>query len=397
MTPEVAKAFASLVVSVMSFLGWSTNEYVNFLPPQVRSEIVSPYREEQSPAASSTPKVTETKKPKTQLPKKTQPQTTAPKVSVQKPAQPKPKVETQETKPQTHISVEPVTPLVPKPVPAPEIKQSGISVEDKVKQSTVNVYCSRIIGNKIQTSTGSGVVIDPSGVIITNAHVAEYFLLAQNGNNTTCYIRTGSPATNSYKAKLVYLPEVWIQRNKNNLNLETLTGTGEDDYALLVITERVSKSAPNIPLSYLDIKKDNFSLDDNIILSAYPAGFSDIKIINTALYSLLKYSQVTRLSSFDKSHTDVINTSPTVIAEHGSSGGVVADESGSLGALIVATTQDKYSNKKNIQAITLPYIQRSIKINSGKSFDYLILHARDEANTFEKDEISNLSGILLGN
>jgi hypothetical protein len=415
MTPELTKSIVGLLVPIMSFLGWNTSEYINLLPKNIQQEIIISEKKVEAIPQIDTTKTTEnksdtkskseTKKTVTQNKKqpKYYPEPTAPtKKPSQKPSAPKinPVVTTTtETKTQKPSATVTTTPTEAKPKSEPVVvkTKTNLSIEEKIRQSTVNILCSRIIGNAIQKTTGSGVVIDSSGIILTNAHVAEYFLLAQNGNNTNCFIRTGSPAVSSYKAKLIYLPEIWIERNKNNLSMQTITGTGENDYALLAITERISASAPDAPLVYLSPSSDNLVKNQKIFIAGYPAGFSDVRILDSALYSLIKSSEVTNIAGFDGRSTDVINTSPTSVAEHGSSGGAVADEDGNLEALIVATTIDSYSGGKNIQAITLPYIRKSIQNNSGKSFIYFLENARDEVNNFEKNSVNNLAGILLGN
>ena len=240
-------------------------------------------------------------------------------------------------------------------------------------------------------------MIDSSGVIITNAHVAEYFLLEESGANTNCYIRTGSPAVSSYKAKLVYLPTAWVNANRNNLSLSTLTGTGENDYALLVITERVRTAAPNTPLTFLNTASSYPTQNQSIFVAGYPAGFSDVRLLDSALYELTKPTTITNVSSFTGNTVDVINSGPTSVAEHGSSGGGVIDSGGNLIGLIAATTIDNQTGQKNIQAITLPYIKQSIKNYSGKSFDSFISNARDEADNFEKTTLPILANTLLGN
>ncbi len=414
MDVELAKSIVGILVPIMSFLGWNTSEYINFLPKEIRQEIITDEQTENIKLEPiETTKETEVKPSPKIVTKTIEPKKTAPKVTVVETKKP---TETPVTKQPTYypapvVSKPTETPKVqtpavivtPTPTPAPVVKTEtpkekiNLSTEEKIRQSTVNILCSRIFGNTIQKTTGSGVVIDSSGIILTNAHVAEYFLLAQNGNNTNCFIRTGSPATSSYKAKLIYLPEIWIENNKNNLSLQTLTGTGENDYALLLITERVSNSAPDAPLVSLDISSDNVVKNQKIFLAGYPAGFSDVRILDSALYSLVKPSEVTNIAGFDGRSTDVINSSPTSIAEHGSSGGAVTTNDGDLTALIVATTVDNYSGKKNIQAITLPYIKKSIKNNSGKSFDYFLDNASSEVINFEKNNVNSLTNILLGN
>ncbi len=372
MNPETAKAFAGLIASIMSFLGWTPQEY---------SEIFSlPQTPVVTTATTTQPSQTQNKTPK------------KPKNSDQA------KIPTKKT-PDTSQAKTPSTPQKTKETPTTNIQQSprdNLTLEEKISTSIVNIYCTRILGNTIQKTTGSGVVVDPNGVILTNAHVAEYFLLAQNGNNTSCSIRTESPAATSYKAKLIFISPQWIKNNKNNLSLQTLTGTGEYDYALLQITERVRLAASDVPLPFLPVSDESIAKDTTVFVAGYPAGFSSVTLLDSALYELTKKTTITNVASFDGKDVDVVNTGPTAVAEHGSSGGGVIDADGNLRALIVATTIDPYTNQKNIQAITLPYIKKSIKKESGKSFSSLLENGHEEASTFEKEQISSLLNTLLG-
>ncbi|MDB5204311.1 MAG: hypothetical protein JWP09_339 [Candidatus Taylorbacteria bacterium] len=428
MAPSLAKSLGGLIVSIMTFLGWNISEYSYLLPPQIKQEVVSTETqpldatttdveknmisiqtlEDESQnkndikvAAKNNPTPTQSKNKNIKI---TTP-AAKPKVVVAPPVQTAPKVQPTyypapvQIKETIKNEIKNIVNEIDPPKTEIEIKKetANLSVEDKIKQAVVNIYCSRILGNKIQKVTGSGVVIDSSGVILTNAHVAEYFLLAENGGSTNCYIRTGSPAVSSYRAKLVYLPSVWVNANKNNLSLSTLTGTGENDYALLVITDRVRNDAPNIPLAYLNPASSSLSQNQNIFVAGYPAGFSDVRILDSALYELTKPTTVTNISSFSGGTVDVINTGPTSVAEHGSSGGAVVDEQSNLEGLIAATTIDNQTGQKNIQAITLSYIRKSIQNNSGKNLDSLISNARDEADNFEKTTLPILANTLLGN
>jgi len=408
MTPGLVKSLGSTIVGIMTFLGWNVSEYSYLLPPIIRDEIVvteTPKAEQKSDTKIIPVVVKINPEPKKET--STQPQKKSPVVATTAKPEKKELVPKQpvyypaQTESKNVIKEEIqnlINEIIPPQSPTEVAKEKiTLSIENKIKKSVVNIYCSRILGNRIQKITGSGVVIDSSGVIITNAHVAEYFLLAQSDANTSCFIRTDSPAVSSYKAKLVYLPSEWVNSNKNNLSLATLTGTGENDYALLVVTDKIRATAPSSPFPFLNPSNSNPTMNQSVFVAGYPAGFSDVKILENALYELTKPTTITNLAGFTRNTVDVINTGPTSVAEHGSSGGAVVDDQGNLVALIVATTIDNQSGNKNIQAITLQYIRNSIKNNSGESFDSLVSNAIGHANNFEKTMVPILANTLLGN
>lgn len=430
MNPELAKSVASLIVSIMTFLGWNTSEYANFLPKEIKREIIQTEEKtetQKTDISTSTPiSKPETKKP---VPKETAEKTKkAENVPIKKPEEPKkaaPQKIVTSTKPVPPSKIPAATPSQPQPVytPSPiqikdiikneiksiveeivptktesekKVEEEKIGVEEKIQKAIVNIYCSQTIGRQIRKTTGSGIMIDPKGVILTNAHVAEYFLLAQNGNNTSCYIRTDSPAVNTYRAKLVFLPEIWAKRNAGNFSLQTLTGTGEYDYALLTITERMRNDAPNVPFTYLNIDDGSIQNGEDIFVAGYPAGFSDVRVLDNSLYALVKPTEVRSTAGFIGNNSDVIYTGGTSVAEHGSSGGAVTDTKGNLIALIAATNIDSKTGSKNVQAISLSYIKRSIKDTAGKSFESLVSNAKTESTNFEKN-ISSFVNILMNN
>ena len=65
-----------------------------------------------------------------------------------------------------------------------------------LRNALVNIICSVPIGSDLHSISGSGIIIDSKGIILTNAHIAQYFLFADR--DVSCVIRSGSPATNKY-------------------------------------------------------------------------------------------------------------------------------------------------------------------------------------------------------
>ncbi len=385
MGPATTKLVASLIMTVMSFLGWDTSDYVSYLPPSLQTEIRNPDIASSTPFALLPP--LETKKIPNSKPVDSRP-------ALKPTPKPLPKPAPQTPKPVVPTPVLP-TPIVVVPVPPqeeePVVSKEILSPEQNIRAATVNIYCTRPVGGQIAHHSGSGVVIDPSGIIITNAHVAEHVLLEQAGRET-CFIRTGSPATNSYKAKVVFLPDAWIETNRFNLNSGTLTGTGENDYAILMITSRVSKNAYDVPLPYLAPDTSNINIGTNITIAGYPILSQSVSILTSGLYSLSAPSSIIRVSGYDGVSADVINTGPTNLAEHGTSGGAIAT-GGSLVGIIDSAVIDSFSGRRAVQGITLSYINRSLG-SRGKSLRSLIDNATSESASFASTKVQYLSGML---
>lgn len=111
-------------------------------------------------------------------------------------------------------------------------------VNAKSRKSIINIFCTTKTGGDFKPISGSGIVISESGIILTNAHVAQYLLLKDYRvkDFISCIGRIGSPAIPEYELKPIYLPESWLKENAPKIKEESPTGTGENDYAFLGIT-----------------------------------------------------------------------------------------------------------------------------------------------------------------
>ena len=238
-------------------------------------------------------------------------------------------------------------------------------VNAQVRQSLVNILCTTQTGGSFATISGSGVIIDTRGVVLTNAHVGQYLLLRNypRPDNINCILRTGSPAQATYTAELLYLPPAWIAANASQINAQVGTGTGENDYAFLRITGPVSPTSPYpaafpaLPMTLLEP-----SVGDSVLLAAYPAGFLDGITIQENLYSSSAVSTVKGLYTFASSTIDMISLSGTVVAQSGSSGGAaVSLTSGKLLGLIATEITATTTADRILHAITLAHIDRSLR------------------------------------
>lgn len=251
-----------------------------------------------------------------------------------------------------------------KPTPtAPTFSTEELNA--KARASLVNILCTTAAGGSFNPISGSGVIIDSRGIILTNAHVAQYFLLRDYpiANNVTCVVRTGSPAQPRYKAELMYLPPSWIAANAAKISSSTPTGTGQNDFAFLRIIGTTNPSA-SLPDSFpaLPMESGDPDTGNPMLLAAYPAGFLGGVSITLNLYITSAVATVGQLYDFsgDNSNVDLMSLGGTVVSQAGSSGGAVVNTEGKLNGIIVTEVPAATTAGRDLRAITIGHIDRSL-------------------------------------
>lgn len=250
------------------------------------------------------------------------------------------------------------------PVKIPDFEEINIFT----RSATVNILCSTE-GGELSPISGTGVVVDPSGVILTNAHIGQYLLLKdfKQKDFVSCVIRTGSPAYPRYKVELMYISPVWVENNKSLLTQNEQKGTGERDFAFLRITERVDGTPigeiPFIPIS----TREFFGIGEAVLLSSYPAGFLGGISILQDLNITTAITGIADVYTFSENLIDLLLVPGTIVSQKGSSGGAVVDGEKNLLGIIVTSSDAKTTSERSLYAITGAYINRSledeIKIN----------------------------------
>ena len=321
--------------------------------------------------------------------------------------------ETPESKPITIPKPQPIAVPIPSPVEAPTPQPvsppqpvqvhlpPGSNLNDATRDALVNILCITKAGGYLKPISGSGVIVDSHGIVLTNAHVGQFFLLRNYTvkDNVTCTIRTGSPARNLYTAELLYLPPTWIAANARKIVQEVPTGTGRNDYAFLRITGRTDPAAslpPSFPFIPPTLRDP--VIGEGVLLAGYPAGFIEGETVQTNLYSSSAKTSISAIYTFEEGGgSDLISVGGTILSQHGSSGGVVVttQEASAIGTIVTAT-DGVTTAERDLRAITFRHIDESYRRETGEGLnDLFSSDFAQKASIFNLTIVPSLSRALI--
>lgn len=253
------------------------------------------------------------------------------------------------------------------------VSSAAFDFDQSWRDSVVNILCMSRYGSIDDAVSGSGIIVDPRGIILTNAHMAQAFLFSDwpDPSLYQCSIRTGSPAAPQYTASLLYIPDAWIQADlKDAFKPDDLTVYGAHDYALLFITGTTSNSV-QMPASfpYLPVYTGPaLPVGTPAYLSGYAAEFLGGQQLQRSLYQLSSPASVYQDRSIaDDTQPDVVAFSGNIASQHGSSGGAVIAQGGQLAGILTFLDKNPgYSTGDRIlNAITTDYISRDLQNDTG--------------------------------
>lgn len=274
---------------------------------------------------------------------------------------------------------------------------SADALNTLTRGALVNILCTTS-SSMVRPISGSGVIIDPRGVVLTNAHVAQYVLLGSRPEvDLDCAIRTGSPAQARWKADILYFPKEWLDEHAADLTKSRPMGTGERDYALLLITESVT--AEPLPTSFPFLPADtrgSIMTVDGVFLAAYPAEFSGGNTTRGFFSASSAIGVIQQLLTFNENTVDLYSLGSTVLAQSGSSGGAVVNAWGHLIGIITTTSDGETTAERELHALTLSYINRDFLNSTTENLGEFLSHdVREQAIQFMKTKAPLLSQKLI--
>lgn len=241
-------------------------------------------------------------------------------------------------------------------------------------EAIVNIYCTSVTSRQIRTTTGTGFFVHPSGVIMTNAHVAQFLLLEKTGvfGDTDCVIRNGSPASARFKAELLYIPPAWVKANASLVDDRAPSGTGERDYALLYVVSDMDDKPleEDVTFPALALNTDllpRSTTETTVTAAGYPAGSLMRDGTDTELLARSADTTVSELYTFDSNYADVFAMRGSIMGEQGASGGPVTASDGRVIGMITTRGDDVRDGAGSLRAITISHVNRTITEETGFS------------------------------
>ena len=373
----IAQRLAAFVFVVLSFFG--INPDLSTPSPEAVEEIKQEQQERISEILSISDRASTTQENKSEI--------------VQEVEQKITEIQKEFTQTITQPVVETITSVVP--------VETVYTQENKsfdVRDVVVNVICLEKTNSYTRLSTGSGVLISSSGLILTNAHVAYPFLQSPqfNKNTYSCSIRRENIPNFGYEAEVVYYPIDWLRENKEIIKDPSPVGTGENDYALLYITKGIGPTRlGNFSYAKTHITSDNLKKGLAIVAAGYPSINSGVFEIDAKPGLKIAETNIVDFFTFGTRSFDVLQTGNNVVAKRGSSGGGIFENEALYGIVVTTNTNSAGSY---INALTLPYIKKDFEKDTGVSFDSFIGSSfTSMRNSFNSQYKNSLLEVISGN
>jgi hypothetical protein len=258
-----------------------------------------------------------------------------------------------------------------------ESKKSILDINAEIRKATVNIICTSKYGGYFNIVSGSGILLNESGLILTNAHIAQYLFIRDNlkEDSMECYLRSGDPAKGKFQLDLVFIPYTWVSKNAKNVNENKTIGSGENDFAILKVRDYPIDKPFEIHINFILDDKTALIKGEDVLVSGYPGQLLGGILAQTDLHMVSSIGNIIGIFSFSESlQPELIEITNTVLAQGGVSGGPVFDLDGQLIAMVTTASdaEDKVDRRK-IGAITMFHVKDIIFKETGLSLERIII------------------------
>ena len=136
-------------------------------------------------------------------------------------------------------------------------------------------------------------------------------------------------------------------------------------------------------------------LGHSVLIAGYPAGFLDGTIIEKNLYSVSSFVKIGQLLTFGDGQRDSVSLGGSVTAQKGSSGGAVVSAESRLIALISTEQEAPNTSERELYAITLSHIDRSLVLQTGMTLaEFLASDINALSEKFNQETAPRLAKLL---
>lgn len=283
---------------------------------------------------------------------------------------------------------------------APIISKKEVKPEDAI----VNIFCSQKIlvngkvSNKRRTVTGSGVLINKDGTVLTNAHVGQFPLLSEKNSNIVCLARYGNPTKGSLSVRVSYISPEWVKEYGKYINTEGAPQTGKSDFALLKISlprSDIKTEGSTSTLSPIVVQKVLPTQGETIYSVSYPADILGVKGVTAALPLQKEQLSLSKTYSLGVTPDDVIETSPSTSGQRGASGGAIVDQHGHLIGTITTIVNSSSPSKKIIRAMSIAHTDAELsKFSNTQLADVVNFGSSEVEKSFNSQYREYLTSLL---
>lgn len=252
----------------------------------------------------------------------------------------------------------------------------SLSEVNKLNQNTaINIICTSQTGGYFKPISGTGVIVNSKGLVLTAAHVAQYFLLKDypKDDSITCVGRLGNPARPVYKLEPVFISPKWITAHRKALIDENATENGESDFALLrIVGSYNTRDYPmDKPFPFVAPEFDSSEIKSGtpVLIAGFPAGFAGGITIALSLYRTATISEIGNVFNFSRDYPELFSVGGTIAAQKGISGGAVIDERNKLLGIVVTSTEAASTDKRDLRALSIPHISDEFKAQTDISLN----------------------------
>ena len=111
---------------------------------------------------------------------------------------------------------------------------------------------------------------------------------------------------------------------------------------------------------------------ENVLIAGYPAGFLGGIAIQKDLYITSTITDIEDVFTFKENTLDLFSLGGSIVAQQGASGGAVVTKENGLIGIIVTSSDGDTTDERDLRAITLSHINRSLISNSEMTLEELL-------------------------